>query len=117
MFDKKFNKGSFSPIKGLMMLMMIILIMAVMGGIVMFLWNAIIPDVTGFKPLTFWQAVGLLALFKILFGGFGGNRNRWNKKKRRVKNRWREKWMNLSDEEREQAKEKWKNYCDRRKRD
>jgi hypothetical protein len=47
------------------------------SAIVMWLWNAILPEVSGVRPLTYWQAAGLLALAKILFGGWwGGGRNR-----------------------------------------
>ncbi len=39
--------------------------------IVMGLWNAILPVVLGVKAISFWQALGILVLSKILFGGFG----------------------------------------------
>jgi Ca2+/H+ antiporter, TMEM165/GDT1 family len=85
--------------------------LAVFGYIVMLLWNAILPDVLNAKPITFWQSLGLLALAKILFGGFGG----W-----RHKQRWREgmhmKWQNMTPEEREKFKEEWKNRCNWRNR-
>ncbi|MCE1190031.1 MAG: hypothetical protein LWX56_12940 [Ignavibacteria bacterium] len=42
--------------------------------IVMLLWNAILPELFGFKPVTFWQSLGILVLSKILFGGFHGRR-------------------------------------------
>jgi hypothetical protein len=41
------------------------------GTIVRLLWNALLPDLFGFPAVTFWQALGLLALGRILFGGFG----------------------------------------------
>ena len=34
------------------------------------LWNAVLTDVLGVKALTYWQALGILALSRILFGGF-----------------------------------------------
>jgi hypothetical protein len=33
------------------------------------IWNAVVPDVFGLKTITFWQAVGILVLASILFGG------------------------------------------------
>ena len=33
------------------------------------IWNAVVPEVFGFKRITFWQAVGILVLASILFGG------------------------------------------------
>ena len=41
------------------------------GGIVRWLWNLLLPVLFGFPQITFWQALGLLALCRILFGGFG----------------------------------------------
>lgn len=44
---------------------------ATLGGfIVMGLWNWLIPAITGWHAVTFWQALGLLVLSRILFGGF-----------------------------------------------
>ncbi len=37
------------------------------GHIIMWLWNATITDIFETKPITFWQAVMLLVLFKTLF--------------------------------------------------
>lgn len=42
------------------------------GFIIMWLWNALMPGIFGLTALTYWQAVGLFILLKILFGGFGG---------------------------------------------
>jgi len=41
------------------------------GGLVMLLWNWLLPPLFGGPVVTFWQALGLLALSRILFGGFG----------------------------------------------
>ena len=41
------------------------------GQLVMQLWNWLMPAIFGLPNLTFWQAVGLLALSRILFGGMG----------------------------------------------
>ena len=35
------------------------------------LWNWLLPDIFGLRRVTFWEALGLLALCRILFGGFG----------------------------------------------
>lgn len=42
------------------------------GYIVMWLWNGLVPEIFNLPEVTYWQAVGLLILFKIFFGGFGG---------------------------------------------
>ena len=41
-----------------------------LGFIVMHLWNWLMPPVFGLRIIGFWQALGLLLLSKILFGGF-----------------------------------------------
>jgi hypothetical protein len=42
------------------------------GGVVMLLWNWLLPPLFGWPQITVWQGFGLLALCRILFGGFGG---------------------------------------------
>jgi len=39
---------------------------AVLGGVVMLLWNALIPDLFGGPAITFVQAIGLLLLAHLL---------------------------------------------------
>jgi hypothetical protein len=41
------------------------------GEIVLHLWNWLLPSLFGWHIITFWQALGLLLLCRILFGGFG----------------------------------------------
>lgn len=43
------------------------------GWVVMQLWNWLLPTLFGWPQVTFWQALGILALSRILFGGFGGH--------------------------------------------
>ena len=45
-------------------------ILALAGYVFMSLWNAVIPDVFGLKLIGFYQAVGLIIISRILFGGF-----------------------------------------------
>ncbi|MEG9438987.1 hypothetical protein JAO29_22855 [Edaphobacter sp. HDX4] len=47
------------------------LILAIaVGFIVKNLWNLLIPQIFGWHTISFWQALGLFLLAKILFGGF-----------------------------------------------
>ena len=76
------------------------LLWLLVSAIVMWLWNAILPDLLHTNTITFWQSAGLLLLSRILFSGFrfnpSGNRPQWG-------NRWgnmREKWMTMSEEDR-----------------
>lgn len=48
------------------------LFVALGGQVVKLLWNWLTPVLFGFPAITFWQALGLLALSRLLFGGFGG---------------------------------------------
>lgn len=85
-------------------------IFAFIGGeLVKFLWNWLAPELFGLREITFWQAFGLLALCRILFGGFGlgggGNRSHSGRRMRgkvgdRVSERMRERWEQMSPEER-----------------
>src|SRR5690349_2904493 len=76
------------------------------GWIIMFLWNAILPDVSSLKPITFWQALGIFVLSKILFGfnkGWGGKPG-W-------KNRMESRLHNMTPEEKEKFKAEWRDRC------
>jgi hypothetical protein len=41
------------------------------GYAVMQLWNHLMPQIVGARPVSYWQAVGLLVLSRLLVGGFG----------------------------------------------
>lgn len=81
-----------------------------MGGVVMMLWNAILVPVLHAGMLTFWQALGLFALSRILFGGFKGGP--WGGQRGGP---WKEKWRSLSEEEKMEMKQAWKDRCRPRK--
>ena len=46
------------------------LAVAAIGFVSMHLWNYLMPAIFGLHVITFWQAVGLLLLGRLLFGGF-----------------------------------------------
>ena len=95
--------------KGLMILLFGSIAILVFGLVVMSLWNNILTVVTGVKAITFLQALGILVLSKILFGGFAGG-GRW-----RGSQAWKEKmkqrWDKMTPEEREKFKTEWRNRC------
>ena len=84
--------------------------MALLGltYVVYWLWNHVLVAVTGVRVVTYWQAMGLLVLSRILFGGFKfgppGNRPHFGGGPN-----WREKWRQMSDEERAKFKSEWRN--------
>ena len=90
----------------------IIVFATVIGTVVMLLWNAIIPNILNTRPIRFWEAVGLLCLVRLLTGGFKGSF--MGKKIRGKKRAWKEKWINMSEEERVEFKNRWKERCGRR---
>ena len=86
------SKGRFFVGKGLLMLVAV----AVLGGLVMLLWNAVVPELlAGARSIDYLHALGLLVLCRILFGGFRGyggwrGRHHWGR------------WSAMTPEEREQ---------------
>jgi hypothetical protein len=51
-----------------------IAVFILLGGVVVSqLWNWLLPPLFGWPAIGFWQALGFLALCRILFGGFGGH--------------------------------------------
>lgn len=87
----------------------IIFFLVLFGYATMLLWNWLVPVLFKGPVIVFWQAIGLLALSKILFGGHGG---RWGRGGRcgsrgHWKYRMEERLKNMTPEERE----KFKNTC------
>ena len=82
---------------------------AVFGFVVMSLWNWIGPAVFGLRSITFWQALGVLILSKILFGGFRGRPGYGGHWRRRMSARWQQ----MTPEEREQFCQGMFRHCGR----
>jgi hypothetical protein len=81
-----------------------------LSAVVMWLWNFILPAVSGLGLLTYWQAMGLLVLCKILFGGF-----RFSRHQKLHHNfagaGFKEKFMQMNEEEKQQFKSQWSKHC------
>lgn len=86
--------------------MMVILASALFGFVVMSLWNWLMPAVFGWHTITFWQALGLFLLSKLLFGGLRG---------RMAHGGWRrgmrDRWEQMTPEQREQMRERLRARC------
>ena len=80
---------------------------AIGGEVVRLLWNWLVPPLIGWRPITFWQAVGLLALCRILFGGSGWRGSARSNMRRRMKERMAERWEQKTSEEREKTRQRW----------
>jgi hypothetical protein len=73
----------------------------IFGEVVMHLWNWLLPPLFGWRLITFWQALGLLLLCRILFGSHGGHG--YGRKSRR--------WGKMTPEEREKFRENMRSRC------
>ena len=85
----------------------VVVAIAVFGFVTMGLWNWLMPALFGLKTIGYWQAVGLLVLGKILFGGFRGGwggRPGW-------RHRMAERWEHMTPEEREKFREGMRGWC------
>ena len=84
--------------------------------IVLQLWNWLLPPLFGLHAITFWQALGILVLSRILFGGFGihgggsrsGLRQRMND---RMADRMADRWQGMTAEERERFRQRMRERC------
>lgn len=93
--------------KFIAMIFIVAAIVALVTLVVMTLWNWLIPSIFVAGPeITYWQALGVLVLSKILFGGFkhhpkppfsSSSRAHW-------KNKFSEKWSCMDPEKKEKIK-------------
>ena len=87
------------------------------GEIVMRLWNWLLPEIFGVRQITFWQAFGMLALCRILVGGFGlhgGARSNAGIRRRmadHVADRVGDRWDRMTPEERERFRQRILDRC------
>lgn len=68
--------------------------------VVMSLWNVLMPGIFAVRAISFWQALGLLVLSKILFGGFRPLAGCGSRGRRGMM----ERWERMTPEEREKFK-------------
>ncbi len=103
--------------KGFRVLAMIIIvasIIALVAFVVMLLWNWLIPSIFAGGPMiTYWQALGLMVLSKILFGGFkpphphpfmGDKKEYWKQK-------FRERWSCMDSEKKSKIRDHMFSRC------
>lgn len=84
-------------LRALRMITFAALALSLLGYVVMSIWNAVLPAVTGLHSITFVQALGLLVLSRILFGGLRG----WGRRGGHWRARMHARWQQMSSEERE----------------
>ncbi len=75
-------------LKFMLFAVLFVAVLALLGFVVMSLWNWLVPAIFGWKSIGYWQALGLLILSKILLGGFRGPRGRGGFRRHRLMERW-----------------------------
>jgi len=95
----------------------LLLFIAVGGEVVRQLWNWLLPPIFGWRQITFWQALGMLALCRILFGGLGIHRGSGShspirhRMADRMADRVAERWGRMTPEERERFRQRVRERC------
>ncbi|MDB5241761.1 MAG: hypothetical protein JWP57_2386 [Spirosoma sp.] len=103
-----------------------LLFVGLAGLAVMVLWNALLPPILGVRAISFGQAIGLLVLSRILFGGprgYGprGFGSRWRNGPEsggwggygpiEWKEKMNERWQKMTPEQRDQIRQQWRDKC------
>lgn len=94
------------------------------GYFVMLLWNWLMPEIFGLTTITFWQAVGIIILARLIFGAFkhhdkhyhdypGKKFNSRCKDKEWWKNH-KSNWRYFDDYWSEEGEEAFNNYIERK---
>ena len=76
------------------------------GFVVSHLWNYVMPPLFGFHMITFWQAIALVILGKLLFGGFRPGPGAMFRR-----GRMRERWEQMTPEQRAKFREGMRGGC------
>ena len=85
-----------------LVILVFIAFVAIGGEVVRQLWNWLLPPLFGLSRITFWQALGILALCRILFGGFGFHGSGRSSMRRRMEERCEQ----MTPEERERFRQR-----------
>jgi hypothetical protein len=94
-------------VRGLKFALFAVLFVLVLGFVVMSLWNWLTPALFGWRVISFWQAIGILILSKILLGGFRGRPGHHMYWRRRMMERWEQ----MAPEEREKLRASMRGRC------
>lgn len=95
--------------RGLKFALIALLAAAVFSLATMSLWNWLMPALFGLRAISFWQALGLLVLSRILLGGFRGRPGHamhW-------RGRMHERWEQMTPEQREKFRQGMRERCGR----
>lgn len=94
-----------------MFVLLLPVFLALVGWVVQALWNSVVVEISGARPMTFWQALGLLLLCRILLGRWGpGGYGPWSRF-RGPGGSVRDRWQGLTPEQRDQLRHRWMAKC------
>jgi hypothetical protein len=94
-------------LKALKIALFVILAAGALSFLVMSLWNVLMPSIFAVRAINFWQALGLLVLSKILFGGLRPHMGQGPRGRRRMMERWEQ----MTPEERMKFKQGIRRGC------
>jgi hypothetical protein len=99
-------------LKILKIVVLVAVAVTVFGWLTKELWNWLIPSIFGLRRITMLEAIGLILLGKILFGGFHkhGHHASWNER-REWKRRMKARWSEMSEEDRAKFRAGMKGRC------
>jgi hypothetical protein len=94
-------------VRGVLAFCLVLAVLALVGLVVMGLWNALVPQLFRGPTLQYGQALGLLILSRLLFGGLRGRgwHGHWRQRM------WREHWEQMTPEERARLRERVQSRC------
>lgn len=52
------------------LIIIILIILSIATPLFMIFWNFTIPELFGFKNITYLQSLGIIGMFQLLFGGY-----------------------------------------------
>jgi hypothetical protein len=92
---------------GLKYLFWFLVLVAIISMAVMLLWNWLIPELFNGKMINYWQALGILALARLLTGLGKVSSEHW-------KHKMRNGWHSLPDDEKARLREKFRDrWCNK----
>jgi hypothetical protein len=103
-------------LRGLKVAVMIAVFLAVISFVVMTLWNWLVPALFAGPLVSYWQALGLLVLIRLLCGGFrphhhGHGRGPFGRSWHDSRERWKQMTPEERDEFRSRFRERWGRGC------
>ena len=117
--EKKMEHYVKKAVKILVMIVLGVAFLMLANYLLMWLWNWLMPDLFGLSTITYWQALGIFVLAKLLFGfGGGGKKGGGPRHKSKVKSSNRcgslrrdfDEWKHYDQFWKEEGEEAFKAY-------